>query len=74
MSAHTLSIGLLGAAVRLGLVGHMDAQRILVTVREAVVEILREVAPPIGEMTAFTPEAEIAAMRHETAETRLFAN
>ena len=74
LSAHTLSIGLLGAAVRLGIIGHVDAQRILLVAREALVEILRETAPSIGEMSTFTPEAEIAVMRHETAETRLFAN
>ena len=74
LSAHTLSIGLLGAALRLGIIGHVDAQRILPVAREALVDILRQPAPPIGEMSAFTPQAEIAVMRHETAETRLFAN
>lgn len=74
LSAHTLSIGFLGAAVRLGIIGHVDAQRVLPVVRETLVDILRETAPSIGEMFAFTPETEIAVMRHETAETRLFAN
>lgn len=74
LSAHTHAIGLLGAAVRLAIIGHVDAQRILLVARDAVVGILRETAPSIGEMSAFTPETEIAAMRHETAETRLFAN
>ncbi len=74
LSAHTYSIGILGAAVRLGVIGHIDAQRTLATARNAVVEILRQAAPSVGEMSAFTPAAEIAVMRHETAETRLFAN
>ncbi len=74
LSAHTLSIGFLGAALRLGIIGHVDAQRILLVARKAIVDIVHETAPPIDEMSAFTPEAEIAAMRHETAETRLFAN
>lgn len=74
LSAHTHAIGFLGAAVRLGIIGHVDAQRILMVARDAVVGILGEAAPPIGEMSAFAPETEIAAMRHETADTRLFAN
>ncbi len=74
LSAHTYSVGVLGAAVRLGIIGHVDAQRILLVARETLVGILREAAPPVSEMSAFTPATEIAAMRHETAETRLFAN
>ncbi|TDI56390.1 MAG: urease accessory protein UreF [Alphaproteobacteria bacterium] len=74
LSAHTLCIGFLGAALRLGIIGHVDAQRILRVAQDAIVDIVRQMAPPINEMSAFTPEAEIAAMRHETAETRLFAN
>ena len=74
LSAHTYSVGVLGAAVRLGVIGHIDAQHILGTARNTIVEVVRLAAPPLGVMSAFTPEAEIAAMRHETAETRLFAN
>ena len=74
LSAHTYSVGLLGAAVRLGIIGHVVAPRILLVAREILVAILRETAPSISEMSAFTPATEIAAMRHETAETRLFAN
>ncbi len=74
LSAHTYSIGVLGAAIRLGVIGHVDAQRILLGARETLVGILHETAPPVSEMSTFTPATEIAAMRHETAETRLFAN
>lgn len=74
LSAHTLSVGLLGAAIRLGVIGHLDAQRALLEARDLVAGLLARPAPPPETMNAFTPEAEIAAMRHETAETRLFAN
>ncbi len=74
LSAHTLSVGLLGAALRLGVIGHVDAQRGLQQARPAIAEILAGPAPGVEVMSAFTPEAEIAVMRHETAETRLFAN
>ena len=74
LSAHTQAIGFLGAAIRLGVIGHIDAQRILLVAQGAIVEIVGEAAPSVDDMSAFTPETEIAAMRHEIAETRLFAN
>lgn len=74
LSAHTLSVGLLGAALRLGVIGHVDAQRALQEARDVTADILAGPAPELEAMSAFTPEAEIATMRHETAETRLFAN
>ena len=74
LSAHSLCIGLLGAAVRLGVIGHVDAQRILTRVAEPVAEALDRPACPIEEIAAFAPQTEIASMRHETAEIRLFMN
>ncbi len=74
LSAHTLAVGLLGAAIRLGVIGHLDAQRALQEARSPLSEILARPAPGLDSMSAFTPEAEIAAMRHETAEARLFSN
>ena len=74
LSAHSLAIGILGAALRLGLIGHVDAQRTLQAVRPALARLLQDPAPALDDLHAFTPEAEIAVMRHETATTRLFAN
>lgn len=74
LSAHTLCVGLLGAALRLGVIGHVDAQRSLAQARALIAGILAAPPPGVEAISAFTPEAEIAVMRHETAETRLFAN
>ena len=74
LSAHTFATGILGAAIRLGLLGHVGAQRILQDARVLVARLLREPAPDLDDLCASTPEAEIAVMRHETAATRLFAN
>jgi urease accessory protein len=72
LSAHTLCVGILGAALRLGIVGHLDAQRVLQGARALLVELMARPIP--DEMSTFTPAAEIAAMRHETQHSRLFAN
>jgi urease accessory protein len=74
VSAHTLCTGIVGAALRLGLIGHLDAQKILLQVRPVLVDLLKLPASPAEELYAYTPHAEIAAMRHEIQDSRLFAN
>jgi len=74
VSAHTLCTGLLGAAIRLGVIGHIDAQRILSAMHLTINEVVDSPPPRIDNLQAFTPVSEIAMMRHETIESRLFAN
>src|SRR5258708_4769219 len=74
VSAHTLCTGIVGAALRLGMIGHLDAQKILLQVRPVLVELLRLPAGDAEELYAYTPHSEIAAMRHEVQDSRLFAN
>jgi urease accessory protein len=71
-SAHGLCLGMLGAAIRLGIIGHLECQRML---RRAHAVIGQLLAAPAGEvLSSFVPGAEIAMMRHETGRSRLFAN
>lgn len=74
MAAHGLSVGLLAAALRLGLIGHVDSQAILTRLHETIEDILRTAAPTLGELHAYAPAADIAMMRHETQDSRLFSN
>ena len=74
IAAHALCVGLLGAALRLGAIGHVDSQRILAALRDPIDEILNEEAPVLDRAHAFAPYSEIAVMRHEIADSRLFAN
>lgn len=74
VSAHTLCTGIVGAALRLGMIGHLDAQKILLQVRPTLVELLQLPMGDAVELYAYTPLAEIAAMRHEVQDSRLFAN
>lgn len=73
VSAHGIAVGLLGAALRLGIIGHVEAQRSLQALRDEIAGLLSAQAPGPAAMHAFTPAADIAVMRHETAESRLFA-
>lgn len=74
LSAYNFCVSVLGAALRLGIVGHIDCQKSLTTFRQLITEILTWPIPAIEEIHAFTPFADIATMRHEYSETRLFAN
>ena len=66
--------GLCTAAVRLGMIGHGDAQRVL---REAAPSIERAVTRAMetepGLLRPSGPQLEVALARHETADAHLFA-
>ncbi len=74
LSAYTLCISVLGAALRLGMAGHIDCQNSLTRVRRLITEISTWPIPKIEEIHSFTPFTDIASMRHENTESRLFAN
>ncbi|KQT46855.1 urease accessory protein UreF [Methylobacterium sp. Leaf456] len=76
IAGYGFAAGLTSAAVRLGLVGAIEAQRVL---SGALPRIARILERPVEEhddivLTGFTPLIEIAAMRQAQAELRLFAN
>lgn len=71
-SAHTLCLGVLGGAIRLGIIGHIDAQKILQTAHLTIEGLLKGVVG--DELSSFVPASEIAMMRHEVGQSRLFAN
>ncbi len=74
LSAYNFCVSVLGAALRLGIVGHIDCQKSLTKFRQLITEILTWPIPDIEDIHAFTPFADIASMRHEYSDTRLFAN
>ena len=73
-SAHTFCVSLLGAALRLGAIGHLHAQETLVGLRAPMARLLAEPPPSFEHCYTYTPMAEIAVMRHEVQSARLFAN
>jgi urease accessory protein len=74
LSAHSFATGLLGAGVRLGCLSHIEAQRILIEAREEAARLAARPAPPIGALSAYAIEAEIAVMQHANNSLRVFAN
>ena len=74
LSAYSLVAGLAAAAIRLGVIGHVDAQKTIASMAAVVEHIVTRPAPELDDAASFTPATEIASMRHERAEHRLFAN
>lgn len=73
-AAHSLCTGLVSAALRLGAIGHIEAQRVLRETEPAVLEVLGSKPPDIWDVYSFTPMEEIAVMRHDDLSPRLFSN
>ena len=74
ISAHMTCTGAVSSAVRLGIVGHLDAQRVLALLRAPLAQVLAQPAPPLDDLHATTFAADIAALRSQTHDARLFAN
>jgi urease accessory protein len=74
LSAHLLCVGILGAAVRIGTIGHFGAQKILSRLQPVINHSAESALPALDNVHGFMPQAEIASMRHEIAPTRIFAN
>jgi urease accessory protein len=74
LSGHIFTVSLLGAGIRLGLIGSIAAQRALAALRHLVARYAEDECPSLDQMHSFAPEADIAAMRHPRQQVRLFAN
>jgi urease accessory protein len=75
--AYTLQAvtGMTAAAVRLGLIGQRDAQRLIHTLKPDVQAVVQDaLSVPLTDIGGSVPLLEIAGMRHEFAEARLFAS
>lgn len=73
-AAHGVCSDLLGAAMRLGRIGHVHAQQIRTRMNSVIAKLLENWIETEAVMHAYIAASEIAAMRHETSELRLFAN
>ncbi|MET4279642.1 MULTISPECIES: urease accessory UreF family protein [unclassified Bradyrhizobium] len=72
VSGWTLVTGLVSAAVRLGIVGHVEAQRSQTAARGLLAELLAEAPPPDALPASFTPFIDIAVSRGRLRHIRMF--
>lgn len=71
LSGWTLVTGLVSAAVRLGTIGHVEAQQSLATARPVLDDLLA--SDPPAELSSFTPLIDIAVSRGPSRHVRMFA-
>ncbi|HEY9211991.1 MAG TPA: hypothetical protein VIQ29_03955 [Ancylobacter sp.] len=74
----SLSGSMASAAVRLSLVGAVEAQRSLAATLPVIATLIEhaksETLLPCDEFASMSPLLDIATMRHATSEVRLFSN
>lgn len=71
LSGWAVISSLTSAAVRLGLIGHVEALGMAAPLREILATLLRQPAP--AEHSSFTPLVDIAVIRHARRDMRMFA-
>ena len=72
---HNFVTGILGVAIRLGIIGHLKAQEVLLELApdlEAAYDQANQL--DIRQMWSCTPTIDLAQMRHQKLRTKLFAN
>ncbi|MDF0603690.1 urease accessory UreF family protein [Psychromarinibacter sp. C21-152] len=70
---HAVASNLVSAAVRFVPLGQAEGQRVLAGLHATVAEIADQAAKArVDDITAFAPRADLAAMRHETMDVRIF--
>lgn len=74
VSAYSVCSAATSAAVRLGLIGHVDAQRILSWILPQINAALSAPAPSLLNLSSSIFASDIAALRHDLQDARMFAN
>ena len=73
LSAWSLLNGLTSAAIRLGLIGHVDAQHLMITLRPVVAAVVDGETDLGCPLSSFTPLLDIAVSRRDSRDLNLFA-
>jgi urease accessory protein len=73
-SGYSVASGVTGAAVRLGAIGTLEAQKVLRGCLPLIDTLVADRVPDDAKLSSFIPFLEIAAARHARADLRLFAN
>ncbi|HEY0970263.1 MAG TPA: urease accessory UreF family protein [Gemmatimonadales bacterium] len=72
---YAFCVGCTGAAIRLSLIDHREAQRLLHALKPVIGEVvLQNVHRKVGDIASSVPLVDVMAMRHEHADGRLFTS
>ena len=73
MFLYSFCVGMAGAALRLGIIDHVAAQKILHELRPAITATVQEnVDKPIDQMWQFAPGIDVTQIEHERLDSKMF--
>ncbi|HEX7818080.1 MAG TPA: urease accessory UreF family protein, partial [Nitrososphaeraceae archaeon] len=67
------AVSVIGAALRLGILQHLESQQIIHELRPVILEsIMKNIERPISNMWQFAPGLDILQMKHEMMDSKMF--
>lgn len=67
------TVSVIGAALRLGILEHLESQQIIHELRPVILEsIMKNIERPISNMWQFAPGLDILQMKHEMMDSKMF--
>jgi len=70
---YSFSISVIGAALRLGVINHLQGQKVIHELKPLMISIVREnIDRQLSNMWQFAPEMDIIQMEHEKMSTKMF--
>jgi len=73
MMLYGFTVGMVGAALRLGLIQHFEGQKIIHNIKPIISQTIREYSDKsILDMWQFAPQVDIAQMSHEKMDSKMF--
>ena len=73
MMMHGFTVGVVGAALRLGMIQHFEGQKIIHSIKPVISHIIDEYSnKSYSEMWQFAPQIDITQMSHEKMDSKMF--
>jgi len=73
MMLYGFTVGLVGAAMRLGLIHHFEGQKIIHSIKPIISQTIKEYSnKSLLEMWQFAPQVDITQMSHEKMDSKMF--
>lgn len=73
MLFYGFGVSIVGAALRLGIIHHIESQQIINSLKPVISnQVKRYISKPYDEIWQFLPQADIFQMYHEKTETKMF--
>jgi len=73
MMLYGFTVGIVGAALRLGLIQHIEGQKIIHCIKPIISQIIKEYSnKSLLEMWQFAPQVDVVQMSHEKMDSKMF--